>query len=51
MHNLMPSSQLNGWQRNHYQSHDDMLDDYYECLIECTTQQNECKRICREILY
>ena len=44
-------NQLDGWQHNHYKSHDDMLDDYYECLIECDTQQNECKRICREILY
>ena len=51
MHNLIPHSQLDGWQHNHFQSHDDMLDDYYECLIECDTQQNECKRICREILY
>ncbi len=50
MHNLIPHSQLDGWQHNHYQSHDDMLDDYYECLIECDTKQNECKRICREIL-
>ena len=37
MHNLIPHSQLDGWQHNHYQSHDDMLDDYYECLIECDT--------------
>ena len=50
MHNLIPHSQLDGWQHNHFQSHDDMLDDYYECLIECDTHQNECKRICREIL-
>ena len=50
MHNLIPHSQLDGWQHNHYQSHNDMLDDYYECLIECDTKQNECKRICREIL-
>mgnify|MGYP005710917565 FL=1 len=50
MHNLIPHSQLDGWQHNHFQSHDDMLDDYYECLIECDTHQNECKRICRDIL-
>ena len=50
MHNLISHSQLDGWQHNHYKSEDDMLDDYYECLIECDTQHNECKRICREIL-
>jgi hypothetical protein len=50
MHNLISHGQLDGWQHNHYRSHDEQLDDYYECLIECDTQQNECKRICREIL-
>ena len=47
MHNLTSHNQLDGWQHNHYKSHDDKLDDYYD-LIECDTQQNECKRICRE---
>lgn len=46
----MSQIQLDGWQHDHYKSHDDMLDDYYECLIECDPQHNECKRICREIL-
>jgi hypothetical protein len=27
------------------------INDYYECLIECTdTHQASCKRICREVL-
>ena len=29
---------------------DQKLDDYYECLIECETDQTSCKRICKEIL-
>lgn len=46
MHNLIPRSELDGWNR----SDNEMLDDYFECLVECDSQQNECKRICREIL-
>ena len=29
---------------------DQKLDDYYECLIECETDQSSCKSICKEIL-
>ena len=32
------------------QMDDEMLDDYYECLIECEDNQSSCKRICRELL-
>lgn len=29
----------------------ELLNDYYECLIECDdTNQASCKRICREVL-
>jgi len=27
-----------------------LLNDYYECLIECDETQGSCKRICKEIL-
>ncbi len=33
-----------------HQMDDEMLDDYYECLIECEDNQSSCKRICRELL-
>ena len=49
MHNLIPRSELDGWQHRN-RSDNEMLDDYYECLVECDSRQNECKRICREIL-
>jgi hypothetical protein len=26
------------------------INDYYECLIECTDGQSACKKICREVL-
>jgi len=49
MHNLISRNQLDGW--NHQWSTDNQkLDDYYECLVECETNQNECKHICRDIL-
>ena len=28
----------------------DLLNDYYSCLIECDDDQATCKRICREVL-
>ena len=53
MHNLLSRAQLDEW---HYmeESDDDlnvMLNDYYECLIECDSlNESACKRVCREIL-
>jgi hypothetical protein len=28
----------------------DLLNDYYDCLVECDDNQATCKRICRRIL-
>ena len=28
----------------------DLINDYYNCLIECDDDQGTCKRICRRIL-
>ena len=28
----------------------DLINDYYNCLIECDDNQSSCKRICREVL-
>ena len=28
----------------------DQINDYYECLIDCTDNQATCKRVCRAIL-
>ena len=56
MHNLLSTSQLNGWRRFEQtidQAEDDTqrLNDYYECLIECDAQDSHsCKRICRGLL-
>jgi hypothetical protein len=55
MHNLISYNQLDEW-RHFEQTLDDMeteldlINDYYECLIECTDDQPTCKRVCRRIL-
>ena len=45
MHNLISLNQLNG-----YNEDNDLITEYYECLVECDEQQAECKRICKEVL-
>ena len=47
MHNLISFNQLMGSQSD---PHDDLLTEYYECLIECNDVQHICKRICKEVL-
>ena len=55
MHNLISYNQLDEW-RHFEQTIDDMeteldlINDYYECLIECTDDQPTCKRVCMWIL-
>ena len=46
MHNLIPLNQLNG----HINEDNDLITEYYECLIECDEDQHICKRICKEVL-
>ena len=47
MHNLISFNQR--W--SHDAANDeDKIDEYYECLIECTDNQSSCKRICSDIL-
>ena len=45
MHNLIPLNQLNG-----YNEDNDLITEYYECLVECDEQQAVCKKICKEVL-
>ena len=46
MHNLIPLNQLNG----HINEDNDLITEYYDCLVECDDRQSECKRICKEVL-
>ena len=51
MHNLISFNQLAGSKHMEYaDSQDDLLTEYYECLIECEDDQASCKRICKEVL-
>ena len=58
-HNLLSYNQLAGWKQNvdglitsleKSSDESDILNDYYDCLIECDDDQATCKRICRRIL-
>ena len=55
MHNLISYNQLASWNHlektiNEYVNQEELINDYYQCLIECDDNQQQCKRICREIL-
>ena len=55
MHNLISYNQLAAW-NNLEKTVDDFIDqheimnDYFNCLIECDDDQQNCKRICRNML-
>ena len=59
MHNLISYNQLAGWKQSvtrlektldRSMEESDLINDYYNCLIECDDNQVTCKRICRRIL-
>ena len=59
MHNLISYNQLAGWKQSverltktldRSMEESDLINDYYNCLIECDDDQAVCKRICRRIL-
>jgi ABC-type Fe3+-hydroxamate transport system substrate-binding protein len=59
MHNLLSYNQLAGWKQSidklaktldKTMEESDLINDYYDCLIECDEKQATCKRICRSVL-
>ena len=59
MHNLISYNQLAGWKQSvenlnvnldKFDDQSNLLNDYYNCLIECPDDQQTCKRVCRTIL-
>jgi len=59
MHNLVSYNQLAGWQQSinslnnnldNASDESDLLNDYYNCIIECNDDWGTCKKICRSIL-
>ncbi len=54
-HNLESRNQLSAWSHTvdtYIRREDQLLDEYYECLIDCDIGKHasECKRICKDIL-
>ena len=55
MHNLISYNQLASWRQlentlDEFIEQGELINDYYQCLIECNDNQSECKRVCRKIL-
>jgi hypothetical protein len=55
MHNLISFNQLAAWKQleptiNEFIDHHELMNDYFNCMIECDDDQQSCKRICREML-
>ena len=55
MHNLISHNQLAEWNKfqstvDNFNDEMDLLNDYYNCLIECDDDQVTCKRVCRRLL-
>jgi len=55
MHNLISYNQLAGWKQfedtlERCNEQNDLVNDYFNCLIECDDDQQQCKRICKNML-
>jgi len=55
MHNLISFNQLAAWKQleptvNEFIDQHELMNDYFNCMIECDDDQQECKRICMSIL-
>ena len=55
MHNLISRNQLAEWKYieenyNRCKEELELVNDYFDCLIECDEDQSTCKHICRIIL-
>ena len=56
MHNLMSFNQLAEWNNidksldsSYEEEQQELVNDYFNCLIECEDDQSSCKRICKEM--
>ena len=52
MHNILSSNQLAEW--NHFEEVNgsdevSLVNDYFDCLIDCDDDAANCKRICRRL--
>jgi len=55
MHNIISYNQLAGWTNleetiDNFIDQQELVNDYFNCLIECDESKQTCKKICRELL-
>ena len=50
MHNLISFNQLAG-SKHFDEPKNDLIDEYYECLIDCNDDSHICKRYCKEVFF
>jgi len=55
MHNLISYNQLASWKNlektiDEFTEQNELINDYFNCIIECDEDQQQCKKICRDIL-
>ena len=50
MHNLISYNQLAEWTQENSKEQEELVNDYFNCLLECDDNQVVCKRIGKEIL-
>ena len=54
MHNLISYNQLAAWNNlemsDNANEQTDLVNDYFNCLIECEDDHSSCKRVCKEML-
>ncbi len=55
MHNLISFNQLAAWNNlektvNEFIDKHEVMNDYFDCLVECDENEQTCKRVCRSML-
>ena len=53
-HSLISFNQMAYTKHQHnsasFNEQDELMDDYFECLIDCEDDPSSCRRVCKEIL-
>ena len=49
-HNTISFNQLAEWTEFDSSDEENLVNDYFDCLIECEDDHSSCKRICKEML-
>ena len=49
-HNTISFNQLAEWTEFDSSDEENLVNDYFDCLIECDDNQQTCKRVCKDLL-